>query len=924
MSSSGGIPGLPTTGTIPRLGQGIPGGAASVSGLPGGTGVSQIPGLPTLSRIPSIQPMGSAGVNNNTVFAGRNTMEAHRRRLEHARQVLATVQAGRLEPKKAASLLENLTSSERHQLTQEALMQNAQHNLDTRPQLQALKVLGHQPSDAQTAAQDPARGRGVGSNLAMDAFNTVVGMPAGIALAGKAAVEDVANAPGDIIQGKVPGSRTYKDVVKPVAQSYAQEYGPALHGDFSQIEQHPLMPILDAATLLSGGLGAAGRVGEAADAIRAGRLTTNPAGLTKVGDRFTVQPQKNGMFSVREGNNYHLSNLPSHDAAVAAAKKLQPFGANPVTAFLKGGGDRGRLIDRYDTAKGNTHEVETQRLMSEVADVLDNPNLRVNRRTIKQVAQEVWGDLQQTFHEGKLRPAQISAGNAGFLDNRLLAHGLSKGETALRETSDLVRAGAIYLRPAYLPNNWVGNTFMNMAHQGVLAPVNLAKSLVVDKYIGKQYTAAMDKVMGQNAAEVVTAPRGRGYVASITQPVAHSMGMVADQPFRRAAFLHEARRAGYSKLSDVQKLFDRATSTGAARDQALRDIATIGRRAQEEIVKFGEMNPTERSIVRNLIFVYSWVRGASRYAARFPLQHPIQANAYQHLAQDVGNPWLAKNMGGEPFFMAGSIPVGHDKNGNPIVINPFSLNPLGTAVDVARAAVGTAKVIRHPKSFNKFVDSDIAQLTNPLIQAYLTARGGGKPVGTQLKQTIAPLRLIHDLQHPGTGSIYPTSRIEALGHYVVGSMFPRVADQKAITASLERENRNNPIARIGMDMATLKSANINVPPEFVAQYQQDLVKVQEMKDFQSKYAGDHGQSGFRNLPPKNKADAAIKFLVKQGRLSPSDAKSYQQQMKSITNDADLSSFANDLFNSLGIGQYKRQWDELLRQAHGQELSRARG
>lgn len=1535
------IPGLPTTGTIPRLGQGVPGGAAGLTGLPGAAGGSQIPGLPSLSAIPrlgtsrsGVSPIpGPALDTPNTAFHDSGALDHGRNRIDSALKILDEVRRGRLEPLKAAKMLDELTPTERRQLTQSVLKHNVGNGLAAQPELQALRYLPMGKSPGSSASLDPERGTGVASNLVSDAFNTVVGLPAGLGLAGVAVGKDL-NA---IAQRRAP-THTLNEIVKPIGKSYAQTYGPLAHGDFSGLEQHPLMPVLDAASLVSGGLGVAGRVGEAARALRAARtveipgegvmkigdralkvpkgikvsempegkrmellrevrdtqfaepkaaaiaqqvlingasgkifvardsrtgkllgishhmpgssdpadtsmylngiastgtkpgagtalmhaiakdteasgkthinlqsthsaegfykqlgmeemmpgqdagyfsgdVTRDPTFVTKVGapggrvttrqtindlrarispkdnkaitaiarkrkipfddatdlyfrgtdpeyytvhehapkvhapelraetthdtihtmnehelttdghpmvnptpeeleanpwrvkhvvstsrtghqihyggeehdelwqamedkgilkdgkftdngemqramtlihdpdtgrpvranlggidsrgmtpdevsaleakvladaqrrfkdpppkphevdesghtlrewdprtlvnqeynlgddmvavsaavdkrtgkiysstrdhteimdhlpqdttpdqfDQYTVIVDREGKvlavngktsmmrdsgvaadaatqkaikaqierkmarakslprgptpeelkahpymnrfpvaihrktgemhigelgdehidlhedlghdlenpaaeyhqgtgvfdpdtgkvanvnmtaledrersisnlghddrsqstsadylamreralqaarekfdglkppearepnsprYSVRQKGKIVAQNFPDKESAVKHAQSLiSPFavGKSPgraaLSAFVKGGGSRGRLIDRYEEKRGYTHAAEVHNMMNEIADVLDNDKLRMNRRTVGEVAKEVLGDIRKTRLEGKSRGSQIAADNPGFFGAYPVRKGLATGETALREASDLVRAGAIYLRPAYLPNNWAGNLFMNSVHQGVLAPVNLAKSMVLDKHIGKRYTAAMDKAMGQNAAETVTAAKGRGYVGSVTNPIAHSMGMLADQPFRRAAFIHEARRAGYSKLSDVQELFDRAMGheSSASGKAALEEIAQIGRRAQEEIVKFNHFNDTERAVVRNLIFVYAWVRGSARYAARFAAQHPIQSDVFQHLSNDVGNPYLAKELGGKPSYLLGAVPVGRDKNGNPILINPFSLNPLGTAVDVARAAHGTYKVLSGDRSFNKFVDSDIANITNPLIQNYLTAREGGKKPLTQLEQTIAPVRLAHDLMHPGSGSVFPTSRTEALGHYVVGSLFPRVADQQALTRSLEREQRNDPVARIPTDVKTFKKlTGESIPDDFVQAYRDDLTKYQDMQDFQHKYADKHGQSGFRNLPAANRVDAAIKYLAQKKLATPSELAEYRREAKTMTSDADLNSLANALFGSTGIGSVKSVWDDMMSTARGSRLSRARG
>src|SRR4030095_14674353 len=124
---------------------------------------------------------------------------------------------------------------------------------------------------------------------------------------------------------------------------------------------------------------------------------------------------------------------------------------------------------------------------------------------------------------------------------------------------------------------------------------------------------------------------------------------------------------------------------------------------QEEIIKFGKYNDIESGILRNLIFVYSWMRGAGRYFGRFPLQHPIQAAVGASLA-GVGQNWLNQSMGGVPSFLIGAIPVGKDEKGNSILINPFSVNPLGTGQQILGAGQSMKALLTNPQEFNKYVD----------------------------------------------------------------------------------------------------------------------------------------------------------------------------------------------------------------------------
>jgi hypothetical protein len=498
----------------------------------------------------------------------------------------------------------------------------------------------------------------------------------------------------------------------------------------------------------------------------------------------------------------------------------------------------------------------------------------------------------------------------------------------------MVRAGAVFLRPAYIPNNWAGNAFLNTIHQGVYAPINLAKSIFMDKQLGTLYTRGIDQSMGYNAANLQLSEHGTGYVAAATDPVAKLMGTIGDQPFRRAAWLHEARRAGFHSMYDVKRLWDQAYKERTAFEErhgiegdmkageegmvwdpkstpALAQIGKISRAAQEEIVKFGKYNDIERSVLRNLIFVYSWMRGAGRYFGRFPMQHPIQAAAYMNFA-NVGQNWLNQELGGVPSFLIGAIPVGKDDKGNTRLINPFSVNPLGTGQQLFSAAASAKELLTHPDEFNKYSQTDPVGLFNPLIQNAIEAYTGGRPIQESIPDTLAVDRLKQNLEHPGRGQVYPTSRGEAVGQFTLGSMFPRMTDQAAITRSLQRERSDQPAERIDDEVKAFeKTTGSQMPPELIDAYRKDITQLKQESDFQHNYAKDHGSQGFTNMPAANRAQAGLDYLSKYHIIGPDDLMQLKDAIAQMPDDQSMNDLANQIWNMTGSGAAKRLWDELV-------------
>jgi hypothetical protein len=295
--------------------------------------------------------------------------------------------------------------------------------------------------------------------------------------------------------------------------------------------------------------------------------------------------------------------------------------------------------------------------------------------------------------------------------------GVEKGFGLLGEASDALRAAILYLRPAYLPNNWAGNEFYNLIHQGALAPVNLAKSMVIHRKLGRKRSRAVDAAMGQSATEAALG--ADGLVKAHLSPLIHGMSKAADMPFRRAAFLHEARRAGYRTLSQVRGLIDAAERSPAR----MRELSEIALRANEEVVKFGKLTPVEQTYLRPFVFIYNWTRAATRYAGRFPIKHPVQLAAQVQLGRQ-GREYVAEMLGDTPNWLRGYIPVGIDADGNPVLINPTNMTPLGTGLDSAMALVDSVKLALGQEADTK----GIFEQVNPLLGLGLGATYEHTPV----------------------------------------------------------------------------------------------------------------------------------------------------------------------------------------------------
>src|SRR5581483_937944 len=151
-------------------------------------------------------------------------------------------------------------------------------------------------------------------NLAGDVEDAAVGIGPGLVQAGKAVGADAASIARDVakhpehalaaispvtaVQGliitKGGKSETYKKVVKPVAKSYAETYGPLFRGDVRQfgrnLYEHPLGPILDALTVATAGAGGVAKAGKVLSKVGAVSKDSRLARLGEPGEIVLRSP----------------------------------------------------------------------------------------------------------------------------------------------------------------------------------------------------------------------------------------------------------------------------------------------------------------------------------------------------------------------------------------------------------------------------------------------------------------------------------------------------------------------------------------------------------------------------------------------------------------------------------------------------------
>src|SRR5215471_16414391 len=275
-------------------------------------------------------------------------------------------------------------------------------------------------------------------------------------------------------------------------------------------------------------------------------------------------------------------------------------------------------------------------------------------------------------------PAEMVRGMTPY--NPLTGHGAGALNVINRGTQ-LIRTGR-FMTPAYA--QWaVQNGLIHASQAGPFLFRNAWQLRNEWPQLPKDVQGAIDGGLGGGisrattggTAETTGVPthfqgfwRGHDRFVSHLQEFWHRFD---DQWARRMSAIHELNHAGFHNADEWENLY-------RTNPQKFRQI--IGGQANREAINYTEMTPTERSLFARLFTAYGWTRGSSTYAARFALQHPVQARvgieAGHEGAQKV-NEFYQKLGGMAPSWMREMVPFGANR-----VLGTQWLNPAGTLGNV--------------------------------------------------------------------------------------------------------------------------------------------------------------------------------------------------------------------------------------------------
>lgn len=335
---------------------------------------------------------------------------------------------------------------------------------------------------------------------------------------------------------------------------------------------------------------------------------------------------------------------------------------------------------------------------------------------------------------------------------------------------------AILFKPGYVLPNLASNVAINAIQQGFAAIPNLTRAARLNNLLPHEDVVKIDAGMG-NGVVASLGDQGVGHAA--IQAVQHSLGNLVDVVPRRAAFLFEARRAGFTSARAIHELLN---------DPAHMDaLVRIAREATGEIIDYQRLGPLERGAIRRVLFLYPWTKGSTVYAGRFLREHPVDAAALGQFGQQQAQRDQSE-LGPLPSYLQGIFKVGGSPE-TPLIVNPQAISPFGTPAQVVKTIVGLMD--QNPGEAYR-----LSQFLVPLLQAEQQGaqQHRGSAAGNLVHgmyESLPPVMLEKRLTNPPARSvkprIYPYTPGEALLQYLVGSSSPHRLNRPKANAAAYAE-----------------------------------------------------------------------------------------------------------------------------------------
>lgn len=511
--------------------------------------------------------------------------------------------------------------------------------------------------------------------------------------------------------------------------------------------------------------------------------------------------------------------------------------------------------------------------------------------------------------------------------------------------NQLAQIGVLYLKPAYLPPNLLGQIlFTTIDHSW--NPIAIARSFKMQREFlshpeGREFLKQQRAGMGEGMYQSAAPERGASKkISRVHGALARGYGKVIDTPFRDASFFNEAWREGFTRPEQIIQLLKSQPGS-----ELYNLKLKVFRNANRNIVDYGRLNKTEKILIRRAVFFYPWIKGSTIWAARTASEHPIQMTAMAQMGRE-GAERSEEILGEVPSYMQGIFPVGEREVPGlgklPRVINPLSFSVTGSAGEFLNAlrafTIGGTQSEQLAEYFNPVLSAGLAGAlrTDPFTGAsYDQGDSFLSIVGQELTQNMPFMRMLRNIPgvpeltglEPGKEGLVesgqveagdmllPTTRMEELGRFLFGTSpvtyNVNEGQERAVAENLELRGTGEGATmrweqRSKDSLAAAQAAGALRQGENFPDYVNEALQNQAQRD--RMYELIKNEVG-RQLTQVDRLRGDLQVIVQSGRMSEAQAMQLLLQYSNF-DDTSVSYFRRKLADSyFGLPQlyaYRRQ------------------
>lgn len=489
--------------------------------------------------------------------------------------------------------------------------------------------------------------------------------------------------------------------------------------------------------------------------------------------------------------------------------------------------------------------------------------------------------------------------------------------------------------------NFLGAGALALIQQGPLAFENLIRSYQLERGFGDWGAQAIREAAGVSKTASLLTPTGSG-LSRLSFAMGTAWAKITDNVWRQAAIIHELRRRDIrSEDGTAGEFFERLRENDS---DALQTMNVVKTRANKAMVQMDNLTWPERAVLRNLLFIYTWVSRSAVYSLRFLMENPLQAEVFGQAGRDYEG-FVERILGKMPewFTRQGYIPIWKSYAMSPLQFNtPASINeiayPLSTIWNDTKYADLLGTLQPGVRTMIDMLTASTSEQQGGLVEALLEtvsttpygaafARNEAEP-----RPNVMPVLAPEDL---GPGNIlsyalqderrlaeYPTFETDGFwaswGPLLAGSLSLKNPDEQVAAAKFWRDMRETDLPKFMDHQRKAAQEMLTRQGRYMAQKvprpARDAVNlISELTLKMERFVDETGlEGGVDGLGARQKLLLTLDYLRDRNLISQEDGEKIRKQARKFNTPDEISRMRMGVLDKYGRVGPLRDWIQTVK------------